>query len=236
MSARSHPGGKRAATLDFGFDPQTAPHHFVVRQHADGSVLIGERHTWPEEGHAPDPPRPKAVLDAYRWGRLAERAADEFNRRLRADGARAGRWKRGETLLAAHYGKELTLLAWAVEGADPSVIPAMLANWSGLAPEERWWLYTTVNATFTRPEEEPRGWRKAIQIAFAENPVEPAPSALLAAQLPVSAEDRRAAGRRGRSKRAAPEGQGTLDLPGIAEQPPAYDPAAPDTEEDQDQL
>src|SRR5260370_28220126 len=49
----------------------------------------------------------------------------------------------------------------------------MLANWMGLAPEERWWLYTTVNATSGHPEHgRDRGWRKAIKIALAENPSE----------------------------------------------------------------
>ena len=55
---------------------------------------------------------------------------------------------------------------------DESLIPNVIANWTGLEPEERWWLYTTVNATFTRTETgKDRGWRKAIRIAFSENPV-----------------------------------------------------------------
>jgi len=55
---------------------------------------------------------------------------------------------------------------------DESLIPNVLANWIGLEPEERWWLYTTVNATFTRVEAgKDRGWRKAVKIAFSENPV-----------------------------------------------------------------
>ena len=73
--------------------------------------------------------------------------------------------------MAPYFGKELTLLAWAIEDADPTLIPSMVANWLGLAPEERWWLYTTINATSGHPEHgRDRGWRKAIKIAFAENP------------------------------------------------------------------
>ncbi len=208
---------------DFGFDPDVSAHHFVVKAHSDGSVLISEQHGWVEDDAAGATPaaQPKAVLDAYRWGRISERAAQEFNARLRAAGGRAGRWKKGETLLAAHFGKELTLLAWAVEKVDESLIPAVLLNWAGLAPEERWWLYTTVNATFVRPEDEPRGWRKAIRIALSENPVDTPVSAFLSSPLPVSAEDRRAT-RRGR-KAASPESQPQLDLPGLAEKPPGYD-------------
>jgi hypothetical protein len=107
-----------------------------------------------------------------------------------------------ESLLAPHLGKELTLLFWAVEDADPTLLPAMLANWVGLAPEERWWLYTTINATSGHPEHgQDRGWRKAIKIAFAENPiVSSAPSALLA----EGATPRRRTSRR-RSKHSLPE-------------------------------
>jgi hypothetical protein len=66
----------------------------------------------------------------------------------------------------------LTLLAWAVEEMDESLIPNVIANWTGLEPEERWWLYTTVNATFTKADVgRDRGWRKAIKIAFSENPI-----------------------------------------------------------------
>jgi len=59
---------------------------------------------------------------------------------------------------------------------DESLIPNVIANWTGLEPEERWWLYTTVNATFTKAEAgKNRGWRKAIKIAFSENPIPDVP-------------------------------------------------------------
>lgn len=225
--------------LDFGFDPAASPHHFVVAPQPGGAVLIAETHGWgedaTEEAGEPQPPRPKALLDAYRWGRVSERAAEEFNRRLRGAGGRAARWKKGDTLLAPHFGKELTLLAWAIEGADPTLIPAMLANWSGLAPEERWWLYTTINATFVRPEEEPRGWRKAIKIAFAENPVEALPSALLAAPSVTAA--RRGGGSKRHKAAATTDSQITMELPGIAEDALAYeyDPEPRDAADERDE-
>ena len=59
---------------------------------------------------------------------------------------------------------------------DESLIPNVIANWTGLEPEERWWLYTTVNATFTKVDVgKDRGWRKAIKIAFSENPIPEVP-------------------------------------------------------------
>ena len=45
----------------------------------------------------------------------------------------------------------LTLLAWAIEDADPALIPTAIKNWLGLAPEERWWLFTMTNAPPATP-------------------------------------------------------------------------------------
>lgn len=70
------------------------------------------------------------------------------------------------------FGKELVLLAWAIEEADPALIPIALKNWLGLAPEERWWLFTMTNAA-TGHAIAGRGkeWRKAVRYALTENPV-----------------------------------------------------------------
>jgi hypothetical protein len=69
-------------------------------------------------------------------------------------------------------GKELVLLAWAIEDADPGLIPAAIANWQGLEPEERWWLYTqTAAATGHGLNDRGKGWRKAVRYALTENPV-----------------------------------------------------------------
>ena len=165
-------------TFGFGFDPEESPYHFAVvipRGEREG-VRIEERFIWGDEAAAGDEaraPQVKAELTRGRWDEIAEMVRAQFNPRLRREGRRAGDWRRGgETELAPHLGKELTLLAWAVERADVETIAKMKLNWRGLAPEERWWLYTTVNATFEHPEHGPeRGWRKAIKVAFAENPL-----------------------------------------------------------------
>ena len=180
------PGKKDAERVvhGFGFEPVRSPYHFAV--HLDpgeeGPVTIEERFSCDGAGDA-RPPLLKVLLDRYRWSRMAEQARANFNKRLRDEGLPTAKWKSpGDTLLAAHLGKELTLLAWAVEDADPTLIPNMIANWLGLAPEERWWLYTTINATAGHPlHGRQRGWRKAIKIAFAENPADAPPSTLIEA-------------------------------------------------------
>ena len=156
--------------IDFGFAPDHSPLHFALTA-SKSDVSVEIRFHWGEESEEPAQPEPKAWLDGYRWSRIAEIVAHDFNRRLRAAGQRQARWKAKETLLAPHFGRELVLLIWAVEDADPTLIQNMCANWGGLAPEERWWLFTTVNASSRHPEYgKDSGWRKAIKIAFAENP------------------------------------------------------------------
>ena len=82
-----------------------------------------------------------------------------------------GKWITGQVPVERLLGKELILLAWAIEDCDPSVIPAAIKNWLGLSPEERWWLFTMTNAS-TGGIHDKRGWRKAIRYALTENPVE----------------------------------------------------------------
>jgi len=167
--------------IGFGFDPDESTHHFLVHIPAGKQELvkIEEHFEWnnDEVAGSSKPPIIKVELDKYRWERIAEAAREQFNKRIRASGYRSVSWKIGkENILAPHYGKELTLLAWAVEDIDESLIPNVISNWVGLEPEERWWLYTTVNATFTKANVGgDRGWRKAIKIAFSENPVPEVP-------------------------------------------------------------
>lgn len=168
---------KKRQFIGFGFDPGESAHHFVVNISGEeqNPVIIEEQFEWNgEDNVAPlKAPIVKVELDHYRWQRIADAAKEQFNRRIRNAGFRSVTWKNREgNILAPHFGKELTLLAWAVEDIDESLIPNVIANWTGLEPEERWWLYTTVNATFTKADVgRDRGWRKAIKIAFSENPV-----------------------------------------------------------------
>jgi hypothetical protein len=170
---------RKRQIVGFGFDPGESSHHFavVIPENEDTPVTIEERFEWNGAtetlSDTAKAPIIKVLLDRYRWGRIAEAARGQFNNKIRSGGHRSVSWKTDQpNILPPHFGKELTLLAWAVEEMDESLIPNVIANWTGLEPEERWWLYTTVNATFTKAEVgKDRGWRKAIKIAFSENPI-----------------------------------------------------------------
>ena len=166
----------------FGFRPEESEHHFVVTVPGGsrGDVLIAEHLSFdPKTGHAApslgvgaQDVKLRVALPRAKWTAVADEVRVEFNRRLRKQGLPPGRWKRGDTPVTRLLGKEVTLLAWAVEDADPALVPAAVRNWLGLAPEERWWLFTMTNAaTGHALHGRNKGWRKAVRFALTENPV-----------------------------------------------------------------
>ncbi len=177
----SQPTPLKTLGYAFGFVPQESCHHFLVQIPRGGSqsVTISEHLTWDERnGSSPmttglaDDGQLRVSLPRPKWDAIADAARQEFNRRLKSDGRHAGQWRTGPNLLRRDLGKELVLLAWAVEEADPALIPNAIANWLGLYPEERWWLYTqTAAATGHGINGRNRGWRKAVRYALTENPV-----------------------------------------------------------------
>ena len=215
----------RSASIGFGFRPAESEHHFVVTVPAGNreDIAVAEHLRFdPEAGYAPPSlgygpadAKLRVVLPRVKWNAVADEVRVEFNRRLKKEGLPAGRWKTGGNPLARLLGKELTLLAWAVEDADPALVPAAVRNWLGLAPEERWWLFTmTAAATGHAVHSRGQGWRKAVRYALSENPVsttDAGPELPAEAFRLVAPEKRRAqvpGRRRGTAARRRPAGAG----------------------------
>ena len=174
----------KAQVLGFGFIPEQNEHHFVVTLSnslkPDAPVTITE--CFELECSEADDIRTlddgihsqlKVELKRYQWEAIEDEIKAEFNRRLRANGIKAGKWKKkGSIQVDRTLGKELVLLAWAIEDAETTAAYTAVRNWLGLAPEERWWLYTMTNAA-TGHAKKGRGigWRKAVRFALTENPV-----------------------------------------------------------------
>ena len=172
---------KLEAVQGFGFRPSASVHHFVVTMGAkDDQVIISEHFDWEEHEEKrklslaignPDN-QVRVLLLRTKWDAIAAAVAEEFNGRLRKSKQKSAKWSSGQTPLLSTFGKELTLLAWAIEDADPALIPNAIRNWRGLAPEERWWLYTMTNAATGHAKEgRGRGWRAAVRYALTDNPV-----------------------------------------------------------------
>jgi len=178
---KSAPNPMTLLSRAFGFDPAESQHHFLVLipRGITQPVQISEHLTWDEQGGsspvttgASADGKVRVLLARPKWDAIADEVRAEFNQRLKAVGWRSGVWRLGENLVRRELGKELVLLAWAIEDADPGLIPTAIANWKGLYPEERWWLYTqTAAATGHGINDRGRGWRKAVRFALTENPV-----------------------------------------------------------------
>jgi hypothetical protein len=166
----------------FGFDPSESEHYFQVSLSSKtGDVHITEHMSW-EKGlwdtkiravKADTDERLRVILSHEKWDAIADAVKDEFNRRLRKMDITGGNWKaQGLTPLSRLFGKELVLLAWAIEDADPGRVHTAIMNWLGLTPEERWWLFTMTNAaTGQAIYGKNIGWRKAVRYALTENPI-----------------------------------------------------------------
>jgi Protein of unknown function (DUF3780) len=157
----------------FGHAPEQEAHHFVVAipkgQAAD--VMIYEVYQEDLVGPQLDASNLRCILNRGKWLKIVDALEEELNRRLRSVNLKAGSFKVGDTPVARLLGKELMLLAWAMEDADPSLAPAAIQNWKGLSPEERWWLYTMTAAQSGHHSKRNVGWRKAVRYALTENPV-----------------------------------------------------------------
>lgn len=171
----------------FGFDPDGSAAHFLVHIPVGVTVPvdISEHLTWDPErvedsvhlALEQQDGQVRCRLPRAKWNEIAEVLRAELNARLKKEGRRPGKWRAGYNAISRPLGKELTLLAWAVEDADPALIPTAIANWQGLQPEERWWLYTmTAAATGHCQAGRGRGWRKAVRFALTENPVTSRPT------------------------------------------------------------
>lgn len=176
---QTKPKAPAAKPFGFGFLPAVSEHHFLVTLDKT-SAMISE-HLHYDESDArrevslalgKEEDKLRVMLPLAKWNAIAEEVREVFNDRLKAVGLAGGRWGKTTTPVSRLLGKELVLLAWAIEDADPGLTPTALANWKGLAPEERWWLYTMTNAaTGHAIQGRGRGWRKAIRFALTENPL-----------------------------------------------------------------
>lgn len=173
---------KRIQVEGFGFIPSETEHHFLVTISGNKKdmVYVSEHLTWDESqprrelnfALGREDNKMRVIISRQSWDAVAEEVKAEFNHRLRKSGIKMGQWKIGQTPVSRLLGKELVLLLWSIEDADPSLIPNAIKNWLGLVPEERWWLFTMTNAaTGHAISGRGIGWRRAIRYALTENPV-----------------------------------------------------------------
>jgi len=178
----------------FGFDPVDGRHHFAVIIPESGRsgevvrVLECPRFVEGLGTGVPANAMERVEFSSSSWEAICEPVRAVFNLRLKENKRKPGKWHAGVNYLAPHYGKELVLLGWGLEDAPTDRTDAVFKNWRGLAPEERWWLYSTANAPFSHNSRKGRGigWRKALSIALSENPLIDVPGESSYPNLPSS--------------------------------------------------
>jgi len=161
-------------TFGFGVPKDIlAPHHFIVdipraTKGKGSEVLIMEDLGMNSDNNE------SAVLDrvliprAY-WTEISGPVKRAFNERLKAHNLRTGTWKAGHNAVDRLLGKELCVLAWAIEELDKNRVGNALRNWLGLRPEERWWLFGMVSETVQGLNDKECGWRIALRYALGHS-------------------------------------------------------------------
>jgi hypothetical protein len=156
-------------TIGFGVPTTTDPHHFRVRipRGNTAPVLICE-HLGMGSESARDQVIDRVVLERPRWTAIRSEAQRAFNARLKEHNLATGSWKVGETPVDRLLGKELCVLAWAVERLEPERIGLAVRNWLALRPEERWWLFGMTAVAAGGVKDGDRGWRAALRHALGD--------------------------------------------------------------------
>lgn len=171
-AAQSNKGNqkpKSPPTLGFGVPATSDPHHFRVDipRANTGKVHISERlglQSLSDEHAVID----RVLLERPRWTAIRSEVQRAFNARLKAHYLKTSAWKVGHNPVDRLLGKELCVLAWAVERMDIERIPVAVRNWLALRPEERWWLFAMTAMSTGGVRDGDRGWRVALRHALGD--------------------------------------------------------------------
>ena len=156
-------------TLGFGVPAISDPHHFkvVIPKSSTGKVQISE-HLGLQAGSRDSAIIDRVLLDRPRWTVIRAEVQRAFNARLSAHGLKPSAWKIGDNPVDRLLGKELCVLAWAVEQMDAEKIPVAVRNWLALRPEERWWLFGMTAMSTGGAMDAGKGWRAALKHALGD--------------------------------------------------------------------
>lgn len=105
---------------------------------------------------------PRAV-----WRAVSDEVKAHLNRRLREKKIRAATFRPGDaTFVERLLGREVAVLAWAIERHTPEVAASCVPKWASYRPEELWWIFAQVDRDAGEFDDEPAGWRLGIPSLF----------------------------------------------------------------------
>lgn len=156
-------------TIGFGVPATTDPHHFLVDipKTSNGPVRIVESLGLQAQNQEIGIIE-RVILERARWTAIRNEVQRAFNARLKENNLRVSTWKVGDNAVDRLLGKELCVLAWAVEHMNPANIPVAIRNWLALRPEERWWLFGMTAMSTGGLNDGNKGWRLALRHALGD--------------------------------------------------------------------
>lgn len=162
-------GTKVRPTLGFGVPATSDPHHFkvIIPKASSGKVQISE-YLGMQAASNDHAVIDRVLLERPRWTAIRAEVQRAFNARLATHGLKPNTWKVGDNPVDRLLGKELCVLAWAVEQMDKEKIPVAVRNWLALRPEERWWLFGMAAISTGGVMDGGKGWRIALKHALGD--------------------------------------------------------------------
>lgn len=156
-------------TLGFGVPATSDPHHFVVRiPRGNAAPVVIYEHLGMASETAREQVIDRVLLERARWTGIRAEVQRAFNARLKDHNLATASWKLGDTPVDRLLGKELCVLAWAIERLAPEKIPVAVRNWLALRPEERWWLFGMTALATGGIGDADKGWRVALRYALGD--------------------------------------------------------------------
>ena len=168
VDERSYAAAPRP-TLGFGVPATSDPHHFkvLIPRSNTGRVQVSEYlglQATSDETAVID----RVLLERPKWTAIRGEAQRAFNIRLKAHDLKTSAWKVGDNPVDRLLGKELCVLAWAVEHMHVAKVPVAVRNWLALRPEERWWLFGMAAISTGGITDGDKGWRLALRHALGD--------------------------------------------------------------------
>jgi hypothetical protein len=120
----------------------------------------------------------RCALPRPRWNAIADLAKQVLNERLKEQDLPSSRWVTGINRIERLLGREIVVLAWAIEAAAQEDLPAVARAWAALRPEERWWLFgrvASVAGSSTDASAKPRRGLALLLSGGPDRRPEPAP-------------------------------------------------------------
>ena len=154
-------------THGFGVPNTPMPHQFVVRIPSGRTEQI---EIWEDFGVSTEDVSYskicRVLIPRNVWREISDGVKAHMNSRLKAKGIKGSRFSVGDNRVERILGRELCVLAWAIEGAGPDEAKRALTRWASYRPEEHWWLFQQIDRDSGEWDGPGTGWRTAIRHAL----------------------------------------------------------------------